>query len=259
VIYSPRDGQPCADHDRAEGEGVAPQDYTLVKMEVLEPLPVALASLSGSHRVYLLAATLRPETMYGQTNCYVLPDGEYGVFAGAAGEAYVMCERAMRNLSYQNEDPAAFGKYDTLIESVLGASLIGARLSAPLSSLPHVYVFPMFTISLDKGTGVVTSVPSDSADDFITIQDIKKKKPLQEKYGITEEMLATLTPVPIIDIPGYGTNAAEKVCAELKGPEPERSRQVEGGEGGPVHQGLLPGRDVCRRVLPAARSPRRRI
>ena len=43
-IYSPKDGQPCADHDRASGEGVNPQEYTLVKMEALE-LPPALATL----------------------------------------------------------------------------------------------------------------------------------------------------------------------------------------------------------------------
>ena len=35
-MYSPKDGQPCADHDRASGEGVNSQDYTLVKMEALE-------------------------------------------------------------------------------------------------------------------------------------------------------------------------------------------------------------------------------
>ncbi len=36
TIYSPLDGQPCADHDRATGEGVGPQDYTLIKLEVKE-------------------------------------------------------------------------------------------------------------------------------------------------------------------------------------------------------------------------------
>ncbi|KAF2293927.1 hypothetical protein GH714_005743 [Hevea brasiliensis] len=42
TIYSPLDGQPCADHDRASGEGVQPQEYTLIKMEVLPPLPAKL-------------------------------------------------------------------------------------------------------------------------------------------------------------------------------------------------------------------------
>ena len=35
-MFSPLDGQPCADHDRATGEGVGPQEYTLIKMEALE-------------------------------------------------------------------------------------------------------------------------------------------------------------------------------------------------------------------------------
>ena len=35
-MYSPLDGQPCADHDRSSGEGVGPQEYTLIKMEALE-------------------------------------------------------------------------------------------------------------------------------------------------------------------------------------------------------------------------------
>ncbi len=36
AVYSPLDGQPCADHDRASGEGVGPQEYTLIKMRLLE-------------------------------------------------------------------------------------------------------------------------------------------------------------------------------------------------------------------------------
>ena len=55
------------DHDRSSGEGVGPQEYTLIKMKALEPLPQKLAKF-GSTPIYLVAATLRPETMYGQTN-----------------------------------------------------------------------------------------------------------------------------------------------------------------------------------------------
>ncbi|KAF2290432.1 hypothetical protein GH714_013051 [Hevea brasiliensis] len=73
TIYSPLDGQPCADHDRASGEGVQPQEYTLIKMEVLPPFPAKLEPLGGK-KIFLAAATLRPETMYGQTNAWLLPD-----------------------------------------------------------------------------------------------------------------------------------------------------------------------------------------
>ena len=48
AVYSPKDGQPCADHDRATGEGVGPQDYTLIKLQALE-LPGKLAALQVFH------------------------------------------------------------------------------------------------------------------------------------------------------------------------------------------------------------------
>ncbi|GAB5036684.1 leucine--trna cytoplasmic, partial [Nannochloropsis oceanica] len=68
----------CADHDRASGEGVGPQEYVLIKLKVLA-FPGILAPLEGRN-VFLAPATLRPETMYGQTNCFVLPEGVYGAY-----------------------------------------------------------------------------------------------------------------------------------------------------------------------------------
>lgn len=42
TIFSPLDNQPCMDHDRSTGEGAGPQEYTLLKMEVVEPFPAVL-------------------------------------------------------------------------------------------------------------------------------------------------------------------------------------------------------------------------
>ena len=42
TIYSPKDGQPCMDHDRQSGEGVGPQEYTLIKMKAIKPYPERL-------------------------------------------------------------------------------------------------------------------------------------------------------------------------------------------------------------------------
>lgn len=44
---------------RASGEGVGPQDYTLIKLRALD-LPGKLAELEGAGPVFLMAATLRP-------------------------------------------------------------------------------------------------------------------------------------------------------------------------------------------------------
>jgi len=43
-----------------------------------------------------MAATLRPETMYGQTNCWVLPDGQYGAYAAA--EPVRLCHQPNTNI-----------------------------------------------------------------------------------------------------------------------------------------------------------------
>jgi leucyl-tRNA synthetase len=37
-------------------------------------------------KCFLAAATLRAETMYGQTNFWVLPDGDYGAYQMTDGE-----------------------------------------------------------------------------------------------------------------------------------------------------------------------------
>lgn len=66
TIYSPWDGQPCMDHDRSEGEGGAPTEYTGIKMEVVEWSKAAkeiLGTAVEGSKVFLVAATLRPETM----------------------------------------------------------------------------------------------------------------------------------------------------------------------------------------------------
>lgn len=34
-VFSPTENQPCADHDRASGEGIQPQEYTLIKLRII--------------------------------------------------------------------------------------------------------------------------------------------------------------------------------------------------------------------------------
>ncbi|KAG1663339.1 hypothetical protein FOA52_004101 [Chlamydomonas sp. UWO 241] len=213
AVFSPLDGQPCADHDRASGEGVGPQDYTLVKMKALE-LPGKLAALEGKGTVFFMAATLRPETMYGQTNCWALPDGDYVAVRGLNEEIYILAARAALNLSYQEKLPET-GKVEVLLE-MKGQDLMGVPLSSSNAVHERVYVLPLLTILMNKGTGVVTSVPSDSPDDYMALQDLKKKPKLREKFGILDEWVLPFDVIPIIDVPEYGNMCAVKVCEDMK-------------------------------------------
>lgn len=214
AIYSPLDKQPCADHDRASGEQVQPQEYTLIKMKLLELPESPWAEPIRGREIFLPAATLRPETMYGQTNCWVLPTGEYMAFELANGDVYIASYNSARNMAYQD----FFEEFGVVKEltKVMGSDLIGLPISSPYAQYEKIYVLPLLTVSMNKGTGIVTSVPSDAPDDFQGLVDLKKKEDLRKKFGVTEEMLFPFEPKPIIKTPGFGNLAAVKACETYK-------------------------------------------
>ncbi|KAG7358587.1 leucyl-tRNA synthetase [Nitzschia inconspicua] len=225
-VYSLVDGQVCADHDRSEGEGVGPQEYVLIKLRVLpvedEKRHSKMAALLEKGKVvYLVPATLRPETMYGQTNCFVLPTGEYGAYyIDATDEVFIMSARSARGLScqmFKNNDgyTKEFGKIECL-ETFSGEELLGLPLKAPLAKYDKVYTLPLLTISMSKGTGVVTSVPSDAPDDYVSLKALQDKADFRAKYNITDEMVLPYEVVPIISIEGYGDASAVFMCEKLK-------------------------------------------
>lgn len=72
---------------------------------------------------------------------------------------------------------------------------MGIGLRAPFTSHSLIYTLPMLSIKDDKGTGVVMSVPSDSPDDYAALQDLKKKQPFRQKYGIADHMVLPFDPV----------------------------------------------------------------
>ncbi|XP_058735423.1 leucine--tRNA ligase, cytoplasmic-like [Vicia villosa] len=213
TIFSPLDGQPCGDHDRASGEGAQPQEYTIIKMELVSPFPKKFKVLEGK-KVFLAAATLRPETMYGQTNAWVLPDGKYGAFEINETEIFVMTRRAALNLAYQNHSRVP--QKPTCLLELTGHDLIGLPLKSPLSFNEIIYALPMLSILMDKGTGLVTSVPSDAPDDYMALHDLKSNPAFREKYGVKDEWVLPFEIVPIIDVPSFGNKSAETVCLQLE-------------------------------------------
>ena len=74
----------------------------------------------------------------------------------------------------------------------------------------------MLTISMTKGTGIVTSVPSDSPDDWATLRDLKQKPALRQKYGLLDEHVMPFDPVPIINVPDFGDYSAVFLVDQLK-------------------------------------------
>ncbi|EJS41402.1 cdc60p [Saccharomyces arboricola H-6] len=215
TIYSEKDGQACMDHDRQSGEGVTPQEYIGVKIEALEFADDAAKIIDSSSvidkskKFYFVAATLRPETMYGQTCCFVSPTIEYGIFD--AGDSYfITTERAFKNMSYQKLTPKR-GFYKPVV-TVPGRAFIGTKIHAPQSVYPELRILPMETVIATKGTGVVTCVPSNSPDDYITTKDLLHKP---EYYGIKPEWI-DYEIVPIMRTEKYGDLTAKAIVEEKK-------------------------------------------
>ena len=221
TVFSPLDEQPCQDHDRASGEGVLPQEYTLIKLQVADPSShpaiSRFAALIGFRSVIFPAATLRPETMPGLTNCWVSPSINYSAYL-VQNEIFIMTKRSARNLRYQMQGVGS----DSLFE-VSGQDLVGTRLLTPMGPYASVYALPMDTISESKGTAIVVSVPSDSPDDFINLQALKRKPDYRFKLGLNDEWIMNFNPVAIIQVPNseLGENSAEVACAihQVSGPK----------------------------------------
>lgn len=193
VIWCPKDNIPVGDHDRLKGEGETPTEYTLMKFRLEEDL-------------YLLAATLRPETAFGQTNIWINPETSYIVMR-KGGERWLMSREAslkLREQGYDIEDDSTVSGSD-----LVGRSAYSFTMERELPILPADFALS------SKGTGIVSSVPSDSPDDYIALLDLKK---LAKSGRPTKELASTILsiePVEIIETPGYGRVPAKKAVEKF--------------------------------------------
>ena len=191
VVWDPKTNAPVGDHDRVEGEGEVPQEYVLLKFD-----------MGGE---FLVAATLRPETMYGQTNLWVNPEIEY-VKTDVDGEKWILSNECFHKLKQQDYKIEVEGKIN-------GKELIGKTVFAPVVQ-KDIPVLPASFPSPDKGTGIVTSVPSDSPDDYMGLIELQNNEKELEKYGL-DKSIAEIEPIPIIRTSDLGDVAAKKVVSDL--------------------------------------------
>ncbi|KAM7190505.1 leucyl-tRNA synthetase, class Ia, archaeal/eukaryotic cytosolic [Rhypophila sp. PSN 637] len=226
TVYSPKDGQPCLDHDRASGEGVLAQEYIALKCKVVKWSGKAQEAIESNKdipataNIFMTPATLRPETMYGQTNLFVSPSITYGIFKVSETDFYLATDRAARNMAFQGIFPE-WGIVPKVMD-IKGSDLIGSMVRAPLSVHTDIYIIPMDTIKETKGTGLVTSVPSDSPDDYAITIELHKKATF---YRIEQDWVC-VDILPIIDTPEYGNTIAPTLVKKFKINSPKDERQL---------------------------------
>jgi len=180
VKYCPGCENPVGDHDLLEGEGVGINELTLVKFEIDDD--------------YFVAATFRPETLFGATNLWINPDEEY-IKVDMNGENWIISKKAYENLVHQKNDIK-------IIENVYAPGMIGKYIKNPLTGQEHI-ILPASFVDPEYATGVVYSVPAHAPADFIALKDLKENDELLEKYDIKEKVLE-IQPVNVIILKGFG-------------------------------------------------------
>lgn len=195
VVWCPNDQSPTGDHDRLEGEGVAPEEYTLVKFK-----------LEGNDR-YLVAATFRPETIFGATNLWVNPDGYYSEVV-VDGEDWIVSDEASKKLVEQGRRVATLRRLD-------GLSLLEEKCVVPLVDRV-VPVLPALFVDTDSATGIVYSVPAHAPYDWLALRDLKAGHEKLRQYKVRPELVEGTRPISIIELPGYGAYPAIEAVDALK-------------------------------------------
>ena len=190
VVWCPFDRSPTGDHDRMEGEGVSPEEFNLIKFHLGE--------------FALVAATLRPETIYGATNIWVNPEAEYNE-ARVDGELWVVSAAALTKLSEQKHDVVP-------VRSFRGSDLVGSYAMAPLTgkSLP---VLPGRFVDPSLATGVVYSVPAHAPYDLMALRDIQEGRVQVGRQ--VKEIADAISPIPILSLAGYSQIPAEDAVKKL--------------------------------------------
>jgi leucyl-tRNA synthetase len=157
----------------------------------------------------LLAATLRPETVFGVTNLWVPKDGKLAVWHHDDRE-YLVSPAAARRLSEQHG-----GR--------VGHDIDVAALDGRFARVPpagrEVPIWPSGLVDPAVGTGVVMSVPGHAPADWIALQEL----PADRRAALGE--------IPIIVvIPDSSllTSSERELLAGTSGPPAERAARATG-------------------------------
>ncbi len=158
----------------------------------------------------LLAATLRPETVYGVTNLWVAPGSTLVVwhlgprsFLAARAGAERLVEQHGGRLG--KEEPAG--------------GLVGRSVRLPVGGR-EVPIVASPVVDPNVGTGVVMSVPAHAPADAAAIVELSPE--LRQRIG---------DPLPVLEIPSDGLTASERELLDGTGSPADRALRAVGAHG----------------------------
>lgn len=209
--------------DLQKGGKAEKHEYTLLKFKIGDE--------------FVTAATLRPETVFGQTNFWVDPDVDYSKVR-VGKEVWIVSKPCASKLAAQKDDVEEVG-------TIHGRELVGKTCIAPVVDR-EIPILPSKFCDQNVGAGMVTSVPSDAPYDYQALLDLKKDKALLERYGLEPQMVEGIEPIAIIDTKGMGDLPAVKIVEEMGVKDQNDPKLVEATRTiykSGFHQGRM--KDIC--------------
>ncbi len=190
VVWCSRDQSPTGDHDRLEGSGVSPEEFNLLKFRLDDK--------------WVLAGTLRPETIFGATNVWVNPQGTYSEVK-VDRETWIVSSSALNRLSEQQHKVSE-------LRSFKGSELVGKFVVAPTTQA-QLPILPSSFVDTEVASGVVYSVPAHAPYDYMGLRDIQtgRLKVPAEIKAIADN----IKPISIITVRGYSEIPAEDTVKRL--------------------------------------------
>ncbi|HXX72266.1 MAG TPA: leucine--tRNA ligase, partial [Candidatus Acidoferrales bacterium] len=192
VVWCPKDQSPTGDADRLEGEGVRPEEFVLMKFKM------------GA--CFLPCATFRPETIYGVTNLWINPDGDY-VEASVKGEDWIVSRSSTEKLQNQM-------KQVSIKRSIKGSELVGKKCIDPMLAR-ELLILPGQFVNPDNATGLVYSVPAHAPFDWLALRDLQRDPGPAAKFGIKPDDLMKIKSISVISVPGYGEFPAIEITDRM--------------------------------------------
>ena len=180
VGWCPKDGNPVGQHDTVGDVEPEIGEFTVIKFRQGE--------------LVFPTATLRPETVFGVTNIWLNPKSKY-VRADVDGEQWIISQDSVEKLKHLNRKVKVLATFE-------GKKLIGEYVENPATDM-RIPIFPADFVDPKNATGVVMSVPAHAPYDYVALENIRKEPSRLKQYGLATEIMDSVKPIGMIEVPGY--------------------------------------------------------
>ncbi|MFX1469983.1 MAG: leucine--tRNA ligase [Promethearchaeota archaeon] len=191
ILYCPQDRNAVGEDDISRGDEL--------DLSINEYICIKFPFDDG----FLVASTLRPETIYGVTNIWIKPNGKY-IKASVNNEIWIISEEAKFLIENQGKDVKILSKFS-------GDEIIGKN-AADVYGIKEIPILPGDFVDTSTATGVVYSVPAHAPYDYIALIDLQKNKHQINKFHLDQRQIELIYPIWIIDLKGFNDFPAKIYC-----------------------------------------------